>query len=118
MLDSDRQQIRSGLRESLGSPRAAFLIGLSVLVLGLLFFSSWLLFVPVAVLVVAPLTLAFSFAAGVPPSAPLNSIAAIGISGVLAAASVLAALRVLLARVRARSQPAPNDRADALKKSR
>jgi hypothetical protein len=87
----------------------AIRVGLSIIVFSALFLVSWLVFMPVGALVVAPLTVASSLLLGVAPSAAVNSAAAVSLSGGFAGVTVLAALRVLLrrARVRARRAAAP-----------
>ena len=57
MVDSDRALVLEGLRASRSSPRAAILVGSSIAVLGALFLVSWLIFMPVGALMVAPITL-------------------------------------------------------------
>jgi len=106
MLQGDRALVRKGLRACLSSPRAAFLVTLSILALSALFLGSWLIFMPVAALVVAPTTLAVSFLLGFAPSALPNSLAAVALSGTFAGATVAAAFRVLLRRARARGSSA------------
>jgi hypothetical protein len=78
----------------------------SLLVLSALFVVSWLIYMPVGALVVAPATLFLSLVFSVPPPALLNSLAAVALSGLLAAATVAAALRVLLRRARERHRRA------------
>lgn len=100
---SDAALVREGLRAARRSPRVALLVGLSALALAGLFAASWLVFMPVGALVVAPVTLALSLALGTAPSALANSAAAVVLSGALAAATVAATLRVLLRRARRRA---------------
>lgn len=101
-MEGDRAQVREGLRAARRSPRVAVLVGLSFVALAGLFAASWLVFMPVGALVVAPVTLLLSLVLGTAPSALVNSVGAVALSGALAAASVAAALRVLLRRARRR----------------
>jgi len=98
--------LTASLRAAFASPRAAFLVLSSILALAGLFVASWLIFMPVGALVVAPLTLALSLLSGTAPSAFLNTAAAVLLSGSFAAATVTAAFRVLLRRARARRRAA------------
>ena len=106
MVDSDRALVLEGLRASRSSPRAAILVGSSIAVLGALFLVSWLIFMPVGALMVAPITLGVSAIIGVAPSAAVNSAAAVSVSGGFAMATVTATTRVLLRRARARRRAA------------
>ena len=81
----------------------AFLVTLSAVVLTALFVVSWLVYMPIMALVVAPFTIVGAALAGLPPSAPLNSIAAATLAAALAFATVNLVFRVLLRRARARS---------------
>ena len=101
-IANDGGLAREALRAARTSPRVVLLVGASGLVLAALFVVSWLVFVPVGALVVAPATLLLSLALGTAPSALANSAAAVALSGALAAATVSASLRVLLRRARAR----------------
>lgn len=89
---------------SLAVSKLGLLVLLSAAVLLALFVISWLIYMPVGALVVAPVTLTLSFLFGVEPPAHWNSLAAFALSGLLAAATVAAVLRVLLRRARARLQ--------------
>ena len=66
------------------------------------FLVSWLIFMPVAALVVAPVTLAVALLSGFPPSTLLNSLVALLLSGVFAVGTVRVVFRVPLRRAQAR----------------
>jgi len=91
---------------ALQSARVAALVTLSALVLLTLFVVSWLIYMPVMALLVAPFTILAGAVAGLAPCAPLNSLAATALSGGLACATVASVVRVLLRRARARSTAA------------
>lgn len=80
-----------------------FLVSLSVLVFAALFAVSWLIYMPVAALLFAPISLLGAFLLSHPPSPLVNSVAAVTLSGALAAATAAAVFRVLLARARRRA---------------
>ena len=90
------------LRRSLQLSRLTFLVGLSALVFAALFVVSWLIYMPVAALLFAPISFLGALLSSHPPSPLVNSAAAVTLSGALAAATVAAVFRVLLARARAR----------------
>jgi len=90
------------VRTSLVASRNVLLVLASAIVFLALFVVSWLIFMPVGALVVAPVTLSASLAFGVSPPPHVNSLAAVALSGVLAGATVTAVFRVLLRRSRAR----------------
>jgi len=100
----DRELIREGLRSTRTSLRAAFLVSASALVLGALFVVSWCIFMPVFALLVSPATLGLALLLGTSPSVAFNSLAALVLSGGLAAATVSATFRILLRRARSRAQ--------------
>jgi hypothetical protein len=90
------------LRRSLQVSRITFLVSLSALVFTALFVVSWLIYMPVAALLFAPISLLAALLLSHPPSPLVNSIAAVTLSGALAAATATAVFRVLLGRARAR----------------
>ena len=81
-------------------------MALSAVVFGALFVVSWLIYMPVMALLVAPVTILAGAVVGLAPSAPLNSLAAAALAGGLACATVASVLRVLLRRARARAASA------------
>ena len=91
------------LRRSIQLSRITFLVSLSVLVFAALFAVSWLIYMPVAALLFAPISLYAAFLLSHPPSPLVNSVAAVTLSGALAAATAAAVFRVLLARARRRA---------------
>lgn len=91
------------LLRSLRASRLALLIGASVLVFAALFVVSWLIYMPVAALLFAPFSLLGAFLLSHPPSPLVNSLGAVTLAGGLAAATVAAVFRVLLARARRRA---------------
>lgn len=98
--------IRGAVRAARSSPRIAFLVSLAALAFGALFVVSWLIFMPVAALVVAPATMLLSFLWGTPPSLLFNAVAAIVLSGGFAGGTVAAIFRVLRRRAQARRHAA------------
>ena len=94
------------LRRSIQLSRITFLVSLSVLVFAALFAVSWLIYMPVAALLFAPISLFAAFLLSHPPSPLVNSVAAVTLSGALAAATAAAVFRVLLARARRRAAAA------------
>lgn len=90
------------LERSLRTSRMALLVGASVIVFAALFVVSWLIYMPVAALLFTPISLLGAFLLSHPPSPIINTMAAVTLSGALAAATVAAVFRVLLARARAR----------------
>jgi hypothetical protein len=92
------------LRRSFQISRIALLVSLSALAFMALFVVSWAIYMPVAALVFAPFSLAAAFISSQPPSPLVNSVAAVALSGGLAAATAAAVFRVLLARARARQR--------------
>ena len=101
--DGARARILTMRISALRVVRVAVLVTLSAVVLTALFVVSWLIYMPVMALVVAPFTIAGAAIAGIPPSAPLNSIAAATLAATLAYATVNLVFRVLLRRARARN---------------
>jgi hypothetical protein len=77
-------------------------IALSLAVFAALFVVSWLIYMPVSALLFAPFSLLVTLLLGHPPSPEANSLSAVVIAGLLAAATVAAVFRALLARARAR----------------
>jgi hypothetical protein len=98
--------MRRRLLRSLQISRLALLIGASALVFAALFVVSWLIYMPVAALLFAPVSLLGAFMLSHPPSPLVNSVAAVTLSGALAAATVTAVFRVLLSRARRRARAA------------
>ena len=94
------------LRRSIQLSRITFLVSLSVLVFAALFAVSWLIYMPVAALLFAPISLLAAFLLSHPPSPLVNRVAAVTLSGALAAATAAAVFRVLLARARRRAAAA------------
>jgi hypothetical protein len=92
------------LRRSFQISRIALLVSLSALAFIALFVVSWAIYMPVAALFFAPFSLAAAFISSRPPSPLVNSVAAVALSGGLAAATAAAVFRVLLARARARQR--------------
>ena len=91
---------------ALQAARMALLVALSAAVLCLLLLVSWLIYMPVMALIVAPFTIVGSALVGLAPSAPVNSAAAAMLSAGLACATVASVVRVLLRRARARRRQA------------
>lgn len=94
------------LRRSIQLSRITFLVSLSAVVFAALFAVSWLIYMPVAALLFAPISLLAAFLLSHPPSPLVNSVAAVTLSGALAAATAAAVFRVLLARARRRAAAA------------
>ena len=92
------------LRRSFEVSRIALLVGASAFAFAALFVVSWLIYMPVAALLFAPVSLVGAFLLSHPPSPLVNSLAAVTLSGALAAATAAAVFRVLLARARARQR--------------
>ena len=82
----------------------ASLVALSAVVFLALFVVSWLIYMPVMALLVAPFTILAGALAGLAPSAALNSLAATALAGGLACATVASVFRVLVRRARARAR--------------
>jgi hypothetical protein len=91
------------LRRSLQVSSLGVRIGLSALAFAALFVVSWLIYMPVAALLFAPVSLLGAFLMNHPPSPLVNSVAAVTLSGALAGATAAAVFRVLLARARRRA---------------
>lgn len=102
--------MRQRLWRSLEISRIALLVTASALVFAALFVVSWLIYMPVAALLFAPVSLLGAFLLSHPPSPLLNSLAAVTLSGGLAAATAAAVFRVLLARARARQRSSERGR--------
>jgi hypothetical protein len=95
-------QLRSTLRTS----SLAVRIALALVAFAALFVVSWSIYVPVVALLWLPFSLLVTFLIDHPPSPAANSMAAVTLSGTLAAATVVAVFRVLIARARRRAAPA------------
>jgi hypothetical protein len=95
------------LRRSLQLSSLGVRIGLSVVAFAALFAVSWMIYMPVAALLFAPISLFAAFLLSHPPSPLVNSVAAVALSGALAAATATAVFRVLLARARRRAAGYP-----------
>lgn len=91
-------------RRLLATLRVAFLIASAALAFAALLLVSWLIYMPIAALLVTPISLLHSFVVSAPPSVLLNSLGAIVLSGSLAVGTVAAVFRVLLARARSRQR--------------
>ena len=83
--------------------RMTVLVLLSVVVLLTLLVVSWLVYMPVMALLVAPVTLLAGALLGTGPSPPINTVAAALLAAGLAVATVASVLRVLMRRARARA---------------
>jgi hypothetical protein len=96
------EALRDGVRGSLRASGQGFLILAAAAALLALLLVSWLVYMPVAALLVAPVTVAVALALDIPPPAPANSLVAIAGAGALACATVLAVFRILVRRARHR----------------
>jgi hypothetical protein len=90
------------IRRTLHVSSLALRIALSLVTFAALFVVSWLIYMPVSALLFAPVSLLVTLLLDHPPSPEANSLSAVVISGLLAAATVTAVFRVLLARARTR----------------